>query len=108
MGKFFQTLNGPNGCFNSQSGCGWNEIEPLVSGILKNLILIGMFVAACMVSYTGWILFKGFGDPSARSKARAKLINIVIGLIILFGAYFIVDLVLSKLNVGAEYRQTGV
>lgn len=106
MGNYFNTLK--NGCFQSNKGCGWNEIEPLANGILKNLIIIGMFVAVCMISYTGWILFKGRGDPGARSKARAKLINIVIGFIILLSAYFIVDLILTKLGVDPSFRQIGV
>lgn len=105
MGNFFKSLQT---CFNSTAGCGWKELEPLVSGILKNLIIIGLFCAAIMVSYTGWILFKGMGDAGARSKARAKLINIVIGLIILLSAYFIVDLVLTQIGVTEEFRQIGV
>jgi hypothetical protein len=108
MGNFLKALNGPQGCFQKDTGCGWTELQPLVEGILKNLILIGMFVAACMVAYTGWILFKGFGDPGARSKARSKLINIVIGLIVLIGAYFIVDLIMTKLQVDPTFRQNGV
>ncbi|MES2985541.1 MAG: hypothetical protein V4686_00240 [Patescibacteria group bacterium] len=103
MGNFLKLQ-----CFGEQAGCGWKELEPLVTGILKNLLIIGMFIAAVMISYTGWILFKGMGDPSARSKARAKLINIVIGLIILFGAYFIVDLVLTQLGVKGDYRKIGI
>ncbi len=103
MGKFLQLE-----CFKANAGCGWAELQPLVNGILKNLLIIGMFVAAVMISYTGWILFKGMGDPAARSKARAKLVNIVIGCIVLFSAYFIVDLILNKLNVKPEIRQNGV
>ena len=105
MNNFFKSLEA---CFGSNKGCGWAELQPFVNSILKNLLIIGMFVAAVMVSYTGWILFRGFGDPSARSKARAKLINIVIGLIVLFGAYFIVDLVLDSLSVKTEFRQEGI
>lgn len=105
MSNFFKSLQA---CFNSNYGCGWREIEPLVTGILKNLILIGLFCAAIMVSYTGWILFRGMGDAGARSKARAKMINIVIGVIILLSAYFIVDLILNQLGVTSEFRQIGV
>lgn len=96
MFKFFEPLKV---CFEANTGCGWKEIEPLVSGILKNLILVGMFVAVCMVSYAGFVLLKGFGDAGARSKARHIFMSVVIGLIILFGAYFIVDLILTKLTV---------
>jgi len=53
-------------------------------------------------------LFKGFGDASARSKARRIFMNVIIGLIILFGAYFIVDTVLTKLTVTQPIRQIGI
>lgn len=108
MGNFLTTLNGKGGCFSSQKGCGWTELEPLVSAILKNIIIIGMFVAAIMVSYAGWELFRGYGNPASRSKARHILMSVVVGSIILFGAYFIVDLILTKLNVTKEIRQNGI
>jgi hypothetical protein len=95
-------------CFSSAAGCGWPDIEPLVTGLLKNLIIIGMFVAAFMVSYAGFTLFKGMGEPAARSKARKILISVVIGATILFGAYYIVDLIMTKLGVVDPIRQNGV
>ncbi|MES2623153.1 MAG: hypothetical protein V4576_01965 [Patescibacteria group bacterium] len=106
MGNFFKTLK--DGCFQAQNGCGWTDIQPLVTGILKNLIAIGMFVAAFMVAYAGWTLFRGQGEPAARSKAKHILISVVIGSIILMGAYFIVDLILTKLQVSQEIRNISI
>ena len=108
MGNFLTRLNGEKGCFSSPKGCGWTDLEPLVSGMLKNIIIIGMFVAAIMVSYAGWVLFRGYGNPEARSKAKHILMSVVVGSIILFGAYFMVDLILTKLNVTKEIRQNGI
>jgi type IV secretory pathway VirB2 component (pilin) len=108
MFNFFKPLER---CFADKvnGGCSWIHIEPFVQGILKNLLLIGMFVAVCMVSYVGFILLKGFGDPSARSKAKHILMSVVVGLIILFGAYFIVDLVLDQiLPANSIIRQNGI
>lgn len=109
MFKFFDSLKG---CFASNSGCGWKQLEPLVTAILKNLLLVGMFVAAAMVSYAGFVLFKGFGDAAARSKARHIFMSVIVGLIILFGAYFIVDTILTNLLVdkggGTIIRQIGL
>ena len=98
MGKFLNLE-----CFKLSEkypgGCGATEVTILVNGILKNLLIIGMFVAAVMVSYSGWLLFKGAGSPDSRSKAKKQLMNIVVGAIILFGAYFIVNLILTRLGV---------
>jgi hypothetical protein len=107
MFNFFKPLT--EGCFSSPRGCGWTDIEPFIEGLLKNLILIGMFVAVCMVSYAGFILLKGYGDPAARSKAKHIFMSIIVGLIILFGAYFIVDLVLDRIvGVNSEIRIYGI
>lgn len=100
----FNAFNNLKECFNSIKGCGWVELAPFVNAILKNLVIIGLLIAAIMVSYAGWTLLEGLGSAEARSGARRILINVVIGLIILFGAYFIVDLILTKLFVDPEFR----
>jgi ethanolamine transporter EutH len=92
-------------CFNSTAGCGWRELAPFINGILKNLVVIGLLAAACMISYAGFILLQGLGDANARSRARSIFINVVIGLIILYGAYFIVDLILTKMFVNPSFRE---
>lgn len=92
-------------CFNSSRGCGWKELAPFVNGVLKNLLVIGLIVAALMTSYAGFVLLQGRGDAGARSKARSIFMNVVIGLIILYGAYFIVDLILTKLLIQKDFRQ---
>ncbi len=105
MFNFLDKLTDPKtGCFNSQEGCGWNEVSFIFNDILKALIVVGLFVAACMVAYAGFTLLKGQGDPAARVKARKIFKNIVIGLILLFGAYFIVDLFLTQLGVAPQFR----
>lgn len=105
MFNFFKPLQD---CFQSPQGCGWKEVEYLINALLKNLVLIGMFVAVFMISYAGFILFKGFGDPAARSKARHIIMSIIVGLIILFGAYFIVDLILDRLMVIEPIRNISI
>lgn len=105
MNNFFAQLTGENGCFNKQEGCGWNEVSFIFNDILKSLIYIGVFAAACMVAYAGFTLIKGYGDPAAVKKARKIFKNIVLGMILLLGAYFIVDLFLTQLGVAPEFRE---
>lgn len=105
MNNLFAQLTGENGCFNKQEGCGWNELTFIFNDILKSLIVVGLFAAACMVAYAGFTLLKGQGDPGAQKKARKIFKNIVLGLILLFGAYFVVDLFLTQLGVAPEFRE---
>lgn len=105
MFKFFTSLEN---CFSSPKGCGWVDVEFFVTSLLKSITLIGMFVAVCMVSYAGLVLFRGFGDAAARSKAKHIFMSVVIGLVILFGAYFIIDLIMTKLVVTNKIRSLGI
>lgn len=96
MKSFFSNLKA---CFNNNTGgCGWNEISFIFNDILKALFVIGLFVAAVMVSYAGWLLLSQQGNPASRARAKKIFIDIVIGLVLLFGAYYIVDLILAKVG----------
>jgi len=88
-----------------KGGCGWAELGPIVDQLLKNVILLGVFIATIMIFYAGYTLVQGQGSPESRSQAKKMFIGIVIGMILLVGAYYIVEFVLDTLNVSAEYRQ---
>lgn len=93
-------------CFsNKTGGCGWNEISSLAENVLQALLYIGLFAAGCMVAYAGWLLLSKKGSPEARGKAKKIFQNIVMGLILLLGAYFIVDLILTQIGVTPEFRK---
>lgn len=96
--SFFANFNGENGCFNTSGGCGWKEIGFIFDDILKVLFVIGLFVGACMVSYAGWLLLSQQGSSAARGKAKNIFKQVVLGCVLLFGAYFVVDLILSKVG----------
>ncbi|MEN9604730.1 MAG: hypothetical protein RJB39_415 [Candidatus Parcubacteria bacterium] len=105
MDNFFAQLSGDGGCFGNQTGgCGWKEVAFLFNDILKSLIVVGLFAAACMVAYAGFLLLKGQGNPAARTRARRVFKGIVLGVILLFGAYYVVDLFLNQLGVAPEFR----
>lgn len=105
MDNFFAQFTGPEGCFNRDGGCGWKEVSFLFNDILQALIVIGLFAAACMVAYAGFLMLKGRGDPRSLVRARKIFKNIVLGLILLLGAYFIVDLFLTQIGVKDEFRE---
>lgn len=85
-------------CANQPGGCGWSAISFIFNDILGILMSIGLTAAIIMVSYAGFVLLKGQGDPSARSKAKKIFKDIILGLILLFGAYYIVDLILVRVG----------
>ncbi len=86
-------------------GCGWKELGPIINELLQNIILLGVFIATLMIFYAGFVLVKGEGSPQSRSRVKSIFLNIVIGMILLIGAYYIVEFVLDSLGVNAEFRQ---
>lgn len=95
-------------CFDTtkhMGGCGWKELGPIINELLQNIILLGIFIATLMIFYAGFVLVKGEGSAESRSRVKKIFIGIVIGIILLIGAYYIVEFVLDTLGVNAEFRQ---
>lgn len=92
----------------TKGGCGWKEIGPIINQLLSNILLLGYFIAAIMTAYAGFILVKGQGSPDARNRARSIFINIVIGFVLLVGAYYIVEFILNTLGVNKEFTQDAI
>lgn len=98
-----------NGTTNKLSGgCGWKELGPIINELLKNIILLGIFIATLMIFYAGFILVKGEGSPDSRSRAKSIFLNIIIGMVLLVGAYYIVEFILDTLGVNPELRQNSL
>lgn len=91
-----------------RGGCGWKELSPIVSELLKNIILLGTFIATLMIFYAGFILVKGQGSSEARSKVKKIFFGIFIGIILLVGSYYIVEFILDTLNTSDELRKNSL
>lgn len=87
-----------------KGGCGWKEVGPIINELLKNLILVGIFIGIIMIMYAGYILVNGQGSPDSRSRVKKIFIGIVIGLILLVGSYYIVDFILTTLDLNQQYK----
>jgi len=105
-----QLFSSLSACFADKlgGGCGWKELGPIVDELLKNVMLLGVFIGVLMIMYAGYILVQGQGSAESRSRVKKIFINIVIGMVLLVGAYYIVEFVLDTLNVGAEYRNGAI
>ena len=98
-------------CFDTKQhmgGCGWAELGPIVNELLKNIMMLGIFIGVLMISYAGIILVRGQGSPASRTQARNIFINIVIGMILLVGSYYIVEFILDTLGVNPELRKNSL
>jgi hypothetical protein len=91
-----------------EGGCGWKQLGPIVNELLQNIILLGFFIATLMIFYAGYILVKGQGSPDSRSRAKKIFLNLVIGITLLVGAYYIVEFILDSIGLNDIYRQNSL
>lgn len=106
--QLFESLSicfGTDTATRLKGGCGWKELGPIVNELLQNIILLGVFIATLMIFYAGFVLVKGEGSPDSRSRVKKIFWGIVIGMVLLIGAYYIVEFALDTLGVNAEFRQ---
>ena len=91
-----------------KGGCGWKELGPIINELLSNILMLGLFIAVLMIFYAGYILVNGQGSADSRSRVKKIFMGIVIGLILLVGAYYIVEFVLDTLGVSGVYRENSM
>lgn len=65
--------------------------------------IIGM-VAFVGFIYGGFMMIFSFGNADKVKKGRDAMIAAIIGLVIAFGAYALINLILDALNVGVDFR----
>lgn len=81
--------------------CTMCDLVQLAQNIINAGIYISIFMSALFFAYAGWLLVAGetIGD---RNKAKSIFKNVTIGLIIILGAWLLVDTVVKGL-VSGEY-----
>jgi hypothetical protein len=91
-----------------KGGCTWKEAGPIINELLSNILLLGVFIAIVMIMYAGFVLIQGQGSPDSRTRVRKIFINIVIGIILLVGSYYIVEFILNTLGVNKEVTDNAI
>jgi amino acid transporter len=84
--------------------CGFEEALQLVANIIGLLSVIALLLAALLFGYAGFLYATSAGDTGKAKKARGIFTSVAIGLIIVFLAYTIVQVVISVFGVQPEYN----
>ncbi len=93
--------NGPN--------CTVCHLVTLAQNLINAGIYISVFMSAIFFAYAGW-LYLASGMENIGDKNRAKNIfkNVAVGLVIILGAWLIVDTIVSRLIEGAYLPWTAL
>ncbi len=77
--------------------CTFNDVLTLANNIIKALFFAIMLISPLLIAHAGYLFIISSSNPKERERARARLLNIVIGLVIVACSYGVVKLVLSVL-----------
>lgn len=77
--------------------CTFNDVIKLADNIIKTLFIAILIVSPLLIAHAGYLYIISSGKPAERARANARLLNLVIGLVIVACSYAVVKLVLNVL-----------
>ena len=83
-----------------QPSCNFSHLIQLANTLITFLIRISSFLAAIAFTYVGWLYVTSGGDSGKKSEAKGILMKVVIGFVLVLGAWLIVKLILTSLGYG--------
>lgn len=84
--------------------CGFDQLMQLIANIMGLLMVIALSLATLLFAYAGFRYATALGNPSQIQGAKKMFTNVAIGLALVFGAYLIVQVVVSILDVQDDYN----
>ena len=98
IGEFLKDAEGKTTIMNKHS-----TISPLISSLLKNSLIIAGIVLLGLVLFGGFgmIASAGSGDSKKAEQSKKTITSAVIGFLIVFSAYFIIQIIqtITGLNI---------
>ncbi len=91
----------------SEPSCGTCEVIAMGNTLITSLIGVLFVVFAIIVVYAGMGLVTSGGNPAAKTAAKSKLTNALIGFIIVLAAWLLVDTIMRGLLTGGDGKIDG-
>lgn len=77
----------------------FKSLSDLINVLLPNVLTIAGIIAFIAVIVTGFKVISGAGDAKAQESSKGAFTAAVIGLIIIFGAYFFIQIFETLLGI---------
>jgi len=76
-------------------GAKYTTISPLISSLLKNSLVIAGIILLCLILFGGFgmLASAGSGDSKKAEQSKKTITSAIIGFIIVFSAYFIIQII---------------
>ncbi len=82
--------------------CGFNQLITLVQNGLNLVFAFAAFIAAAMFMYAGFLMLTSVGNMSQITKAKAIFRRVIIGFLIMFMAFILVQQLLKNLKLSPQ------
>lgn len=91
-------------CFSNKAGgtkvgCDFNDLMQLANNFISFMLYLAIIIAVFLFMYAGAMYIFATGDSGKISKAHGIFTSTIIGLVVAFAAWLIVQFILSKLGV---------
>ncbi|KND49483.1 MAG: hypothetical protein AB203_00160 [Parcubacteria bacterium C7867-008] len=84
-------------CYCPNSAMDWGCVLAVVQKILNAIIAVGLVAVVFFVAWAGFSLITSGSNPGARTKAKNRLLNGIIGIVLILTSFLIVDTVMKVL-----------
>ena len=71
----------------------FSTIPTFISGFLKVLVEVALPIIALFIVYSGFMFVFALGKPDALSKAKKNFVYVIIGALLILGAWVIAQLI---------------
>ena len=78
--------------------CTFCHIAQLAQNVLNGGIYLAVFLSAILFAYAGWQYITAGGESGKASEAKKIFWNVGIGLVLILGAWLIVDMIMGILT----------
>jgi len=75
----------------------WGCVLIVFQAVMNVLVSLGVLAVVFFIAWAGFLMITGGSNPANRTKAKNRMLNAVIGLVVILGAYIIVDTVMKVL-----------
>lgn len=76
-----------------QNPLGVSSISDFVALVLKVMVMVALPIISFFIVYSGFLFISAQGNPEQLSKAKTNLMYVVIGAILILGAWVIATLI---------------
>jgi|CXWL01.1.fsa_nt_gi hypothetical protein len=87
----------PEACNCPEAAPDYGCILQVLQNVINLGISIGIIIATLWIAYAGFMFMISSANPGALEQGRARLLNIVVGLMVLLSAWLIVDFIMKTL-----------